>query len=84
CETPSVLPSVVAPLGVVPASGHRLCINWSFNYYYTHSIWHVMVATSVVFLLPPREKHVPPWGWTNKICSYRRCKNEKVELYTVT
>lgn len=28
-ETASLLPSAVAPLGVVPASGHRICIDWS-------------------------------------------------------
>ncbi|KAJ8363927.1 hypothetical protein SKAU_G00127580 [Synaphobranchus kaupii] len=54
------------------------------NYYYTHSIWHIMVATSVVFLLPPRDRHQEPWGWSQKLCGYQICKNEKDELYTVT
>ncbi|KAJ8413570.1 hypothetical protein AAFF_G00080770 [Aldrovandia affinis] len=54
------------------------------NYYYTHSIWHVMVASSVVFLLPPRDRHQEPWGWSPKLCGYQICKNEKEELYTVT
>ncbi|MBN3303921.1 TMM8A factor, partial [Amia calva] len=56
------------------------------NYYYTHSIWHIMVASSVVFLLPPREKYKEPWGWSQKyiFCGYQICKNEKEELYTVT
>ncbi|XP_060754563.1 post-GPI attachment to proteins factor 6 [Neoarius graeffei] len=54
------------------------------NYYYTHSIWHIMVATSVVFLLPPREKSMPPWGWTHKICGYKICLNEKEELHIVS
>ncbi|KAJ8246002.1 hypothetical protein GJAV_G00262600 [Gymnothorax javanicus] len=54
------------------------------NYYYTHSIWHIMVASSVVFLLPPRDRHKEPWGWSRKLCGYQICKNEKEELYTVT
>ncbi|XP_036386889.1 post-GPI attachment to proteins factor 6 [Megalops cyprinoides] len=54
------------------------------NYYYTHSIWHVMVASSVVFLLPPRDRRQEPWGWSQKLCGYQICKNEKEELYTVT
>ncbi|KAB5523190.1 hypothetical protein PHYPO_G00149690 [Pangasianodon hypophthalmus] len=53
------------------------------NYYYTHSIWHIMVATSVVFLLPPREKNVPPWGWPRKLCGYKICLNQKEELHVV-
>lgn len=54
------------------------------NYYYTHSIWHVVVATSVVFLLPPREKDTPPWGWSHKICGYKLCLNQKEELHIVS
>uniref|UniRef100_A0A3B4TSA7 Post-glycosylphosphatidylinositol attachment to proteins 6 n=1 Tax=Seriola dumerili TaxID=41447 RepID=A0A3B4TSA7_SERDU len=34
------------------------------NYYYIHSLWHVLVATCVVFLLPPKEKDREALGWS--------------------
>lgn len=64
------------------------------NYYYTHSLWHVLVAGCVVFLLPPREKHREEMGWTQgfswtwswrpRVCGYTLCESGKDELYTVT
>ncbi|XP_071774702.1 post-GPI attachment to proteins factor 6 [Centroberyx gerrardi] len=62
------------------------------NYYYTHSLWHVLVASSVVFLLPPKEKNREAWGWTRgwswswrpRVCGYTLCQSSKDELYTVT
>ncbi|XP_056149554.1 post-GPI attachment to proteins factor 6 [Lampris incognitus] len=63
------------------------------NYYYTHSLWHMLVASSVVFLLPPREKKdKEAWGWTRgwswswqpRVCGYTLCHSTKEELYTVT
>uniref|UniRef100_A0A8D0LC55 Post-GPI attachment to proteins 6 n=1 Tax=Sphenodon punctatus TaxID=8508 RepID=A0A8D0LC55_SPHPU len=55
------------------------------NYYYTHRIWHILVATSVAFLLPPQDKHKKPWAWPQKlICRYQICQNDREELYAVT
>lgn len=62
------------------------------NYYYTHSLWHILVAGCVVFLLPPKEKKREEFGWTQgfswswrpRICGYTLCESSKDELYTVT
>uniref|UniRef100_A0A8C9BHH6 Post-GPI attachment to proteins 6 n=1 Tax=Phocoena sinus TaxID=42100 RepID=A0A8C9BHH6_PHOSS len=57
----------------------------SDNYYYTHSIWHMLLAGSAAFLLPPREQHTKPWACSQKLtCHYEICKNHRDELYTVT
>ncbi|XP_021492879.1 post-GPI attachment to proteins factor 6 isoform X1 [Meriones unguiculatus] len=57
----------------------------SENYYYTHSIWHILLAGSAAFLLPPREEQSEPWACLQKIpCHYQICRNDRDELYTVT
>ncbi|CAD7683327.1 unnamed protein product [Nyctereutes procyonoides] len=57
----------------------------SDNYYYMHSIWHMLLAGSAAFLLPPREEHTKPWACSQKLtCHYQICRNHREELYMVT
>ncbi|XP_038183793.1 post-GPI attachment to proteins factor 6 [Arvicola amphibius] len=57
----------------------------SENYYYTHSIWHMLLAGSAAFLLPPPEEQAESWACLHKFpCHYQICRNDRDELYTVT
>lgn len=52
------------------------------NYFYIHSIWHLLIAGSVGFLLPPRAKPSRRLGPLprRKGCGYQLCVNEQEEL----
>uniref|UniRef100_A0A803SN20 EGF-like domain-containing protein n=1 Tax=Anolis carolinensis TaxID=28377 RepID=A0A803SN20_ANOCA len=60
------------------------------NYFYIHSIWHMLIAGSVGFLLPPRAKAEAAAGGgplagplpppRRKGCGYQLCINEQEEL----
>ncbi|CAI5787992.1 8B isoform X1 [Podarcis lilfordi] len=54
------------------------------NYFYIHSIWHMLIAGSVGFLLPPQAKPESP-GLAGPLprrkgCGYQLCINEQEEL----
>ncbi|XP_069066752.1 post-GPI attachment to proteins factor 6 isoform X1 [Pleurodeles waltl] len=77
-----LLPGVL--LALIAVSVYAF-LETTMNYFYTHSLWHVMVSGSVAFLLPPREKHKKPWAWSWQAdCRYGICQDEREELYVVT
>ncbi|KAG8433395.1 hypothetical protein GDO86_017611 [Hymenochirus boettgeri] len=57
----------------------------STNYFYTHSLWHIMVAGSVAFLLPPRDKRKQSWTFKELLgCGYKICHDDREELFVTT
>ncbi|XP_068605140.1 post-GPI attachment to proteins factor 6 [Brachionichthys hirsutus] len=62
------------------------------NYFYTHSLWHLLVAACVVLLLPPRDKSREAqgwsrgwsWSWRPRVCGYTLCESRKEDLYMGT
>nr|DBA19232.1 TPA: hypothetical protein GDO54_015098 [Pyxicephalus adspersus] len=77
-----LLPGVVLALTAISV---YVFAETNANYYYTHSLWHIMVAASVAFLLPPRERNTKTWKWSQMLdCGYKMCKDDREELYVVT
>lgn len=47
------------------------------NYKFTHSIWHAVIAVSIIFLLPPRQKQK---GTVVPCCPNSQCSTEQYIL----
>ncbi|XP_069840388.1 post-GPI attachment to proteins factor 6 [Dendropsophus ebraccatus] len=77
-----LLPGVVLALTAISV---YVFAETNANYFYTHSLWHIMVAASVAFLLPPRERSKKSWAWSQMLdCGYKICQEDREELYVVT
>lgn len=57
----------------------------SDNYYYMHSLWHMLLAGSAAVLLPPSDEPLGPWACSRKLtCTHEPCSSRREELYAVT